>query len=309
MMVLFAYLYCVHANSLKASMHFFVQDNVPAIAGALLSLLFVPFFMSLRQGFIFSSLKYSVSVRQLLPMTYAGMFANLFLPAGTGLDALRLGLLKRNGMEFEEAGSLTVLDRSVTLCCLLLLGSICFAIQVYRSAMLIGLMIPLLSLMLIVALCIVAFFWIAGSNAFETKLKQKAKEKWLFSSLLLFCKHLSTGISQRTKLMKAVCAAMLNQLCILSALAWIAWGIGGIEVATTTFLCAPLVLLLNVIPVSPGNLGWTEVAASGVWALFNSQDGLTVFVIFRILLTVFSSGGFLIWIRNQDIQLGEVGTR
>jgi len=54
-----------------------------------------------------------------------------------------------------------------------------------------------------------------------------------------------------------------------------------------------IVMLLGVIPVTPGNIGWTELLATFGWSTIGSQGGAEIFLSWRITTVICSLlGGF-----------------
>lgn len=57
-----------------------------------------------------------------------------------------------------------------------------------------------------------------------------------------------------------------------------------------------VVLLLGVVPVTPGNLGWTELMASHGWSAVGSSEGAEVFLYWRVITLLCSIPGGLIYL-------------
>lgn len=193
------------------------------------------------------------------------------------------------------------MDRGVTLASLLTLASVSLVVlmSVSKISFDVGVLLMLFLAVPVCVVCAAAFFFRSRGGVFASERGRCGAIAWLNR----FAGYLGLVMKRGGDLGAAFGAAALNQLCILSVLACIAWGIGGANLALTTFLCSPFVLLLNTIPLSPGNVGWTEVMAASVWALFGESDGVVVFVVFRVLLTVFSLGGSVIWLRRKKMCL------
>ncbi|HKN19066.1 MAG TPA: lysylphosphatidylglycerol synthase domain-containing protein, partial [Dissulfurispiraceae bacterium] len=66
-----------------------------------------------------------------------------------------------------------------------------------------------------------------------------------------------------------------------------------------------LVMLLGVIPVTPGNIGWTELLATYGWSAVGSNNGAEIFFYWRVVTLLCSlPGGFFYFFppRNRDIE-------
>jgi len=57
-----------------------------------------------------------------------------------------------------------------------------------------------------------------------------------------------------------------------------------------------MVLLLGVIPVTPGNIGWTELLATFGWSAIGSQSGAEVFLSWRIVTVICSLLGGIFYL-------------
>ena len=63
-----------------------------------------------------------------------------------------------------------------------------------------------------------------------------------------------------------------------------------------------IVLLLGIIPVTPGNIGWTELVASTGWSVVGSAAGGIIFFYWRIVSILFSlPGGLLYLFPGNDV--------
>jgi len=65
-----------------------------------------------------------------------------------------------------------------------------------------------------------------------------------------------------------------------------------------------IVLLFGIIPVTPGNIGWTELVASMGWSVVGSTAGGIIFFYWRIVCIIFSlPGGVLYLLPGNHILL------
>ncbi len=61
-----------------------------------------------------------------------------------------------------------------------------------------------------------------------------------------------------------------------------------------------IVVLVNIIPVTPGNLGWTELIAALCWSAVGSNAGATIFLNWRIVTVMFSLPWGLVFLSMTD---------
>jgi uncharacterized membrane protein YbhN (UPF0104 family) len=57
-----------------------------------------------------------------------------------------------------------------------------------------------------------------------------------------------------------------------------------------------IVMLLGVIPVTPGNIGWTELLATFGWSTIGSRGGAEIFLSWRIITVICSLLGGLFYL-------------
>lgn len=109
------------------------------------------------------------------------MFANLFLPAGTGLDLLRLVLLKEGGVKLDKVGALTLLDRGVTLASLLTLASVSLVVlmSVSKISFDVGVLLMLFLAVPVCVVCAAAFFFRSRGGVFASERGRCGAIAWL----------------------------------------------------------------------------------------------------------------------------------
>jgi uncharacterized protein (TIRG00374 family) len=61
-----------------------------------------------------------------------------------------------------------------------------------------------------------------------------------------------------------------------------------------------IVVLVNVIPVTPGNLGWTELIAAFGWSAVGSNAGAAIFLNWRIVAVICSLPWGLVFLSMSD---------
>jgi uncharacterized membrane protein YbhN (UPF0104 family) len=61
-----------------------------------------------------------------------------------------------------------------------------------------------------------------------------------------------------------------------------------------------IVMLFGIIPVTPGNIGWTELVASVGWSVVGSTAGGIIFFYWRIVNILFSLPGGLFYLLSGN---------
>ncbi len=181
MACLLAYLYYAHSQAMVDAVGFFVTSEWVWLVGALALLAFVPFFYVASAETGFSSFGVCRSHSSIVADDLRCMFANLFLPAGTGLDLLRLVLLKEGGVKLDKVGALTLLDRGVTLASLLTLASVSLVVlmSVSKISFDVGVLLMLFLAVPVCVVCAAAFFFRSRGGVFASERGRCGAIAWL----------------------------------------------------------------------------------------------------------------------------------
>ena len=230
-----------------------------------------------------------VSFRKLLTISYAGAFANLFLPAGLGLDACRLYYLRSEGMIYKDTGKLIIADKIMALLALLLLTMLLLGVGWGFGLMAFN--VPLILLFLGCSTGVAVWLGVFLLDRFSRwssrleHISEKLTVRELIRKLIL---AVNPQCCTNRRIFKALLFAVLGRLSLISGLVILAWPIFGPKGAMITMVCTPIVMLINIAPITPANIGWTEAAAAIIWRLTNSTGGVTIFLMWRITHVLFA---------------------
>jgi glycosyltransferase 2 family protein len=282
-------------------------------AFSLLSWNFLPFFLlsgllfigniillSFRQILLLKPIEIRISVRDMFRCSYGGMFANMFLPAGMGFDVLRV-------VHFRSRSSLSlVLGWIVTDKVIGLLGLLILSLLSVNIVLIFGAAkstyVLVLDLVVIVLLSMVLFL-ILSPKGIAVVLAFLGKTRWLSddSRISSFLESPKRYLAQRGCIMRAILISLSSGLAAIWGVSVLGYALGGMDMALATLLFSPVVMLSAIIPVSPGNLGWTEAVAAAVGYAFGNSGGLTVFLLWRIVTMVFSLGGLPVILSSRRV--------
>lgn len=245
-----------------------------------------------RQVVLLRDLGEHVSLWWAIRITFAGEFANNMLPAGTGTDLVRLfGFRGVGNGTAATYGGVILVDRILGLASLSVLAFCCIPPFILLHPGLgdaVGSLLAGAGVLLVgVALSVLAF-----RLDFVSRFIQQAAGRVIPSGIVsdvfsIFRQYLT----RRDTLMLLGGLATLGHLVGMAVIGCIAYSVTPGMDAFSSFLISPIVFLAASIPVTPGNLGWTESLAESSWALFGLSNGMLIFLVRRFIVTLLSLPG------------------
>ena len=273
----------------------------------------LPFFILSALVFLSSQLLASVRILLLLKMidiplrfaqgfklTMIGNFFNMVIPGMIGGDFIKAFLLFRN----EEASrgrsaGIVAMDRVLGMFALLFIAGVSFFYLTQRyGEVLRAYSIELQVLLIILGVSVGLFMalFILGKNE---RVRQKLRR---FTSMIFrreIFYHMAEGFGAISKnrglfiysLFISLLIQLLSLLGLLIPLNIIHETIPNLIPLTAV---SSVIMILGAIPVTPGNIGWTELIAAIGWSAVGSNTGAEVFFYWRMVI-IFCSlpGAFL----------------
>lgn len=272
----------------------FSADALPWLGAATALSLLSTVICAWRQVVLLRDLGEHVSIWWALQITFAGEFANNVLPAGTGTDLVRLfGFRDAGNGTAATYGGVILVDRILGLASLCMLAFCCIPPFILLHPGLGGAVGSLLTgagvLLGCVALSVLAF-----RLDFISSFIRRAAGRVIPSHIVtdvfgIFRQYLA----RRGTLLLLGGLATLGHLIGMGVIGCIAYSVSPGMGAFSSFLISPFVFLAASIPVTPGNLGWSESLAESSWALFGLSNGMLIFLVRRFIVTLLSLPGSL----------------
>lgn len=235
---------------------------------------------------------------------FAGAFANIFLPAGTGSDLMRLIFFRWMGNQsVEEVGGFVLLDRIVGMLGLAVLVPLClWGMTLLQPAG--GMETPRqISLVALVGLlALLAAIASIRHASFAGFLHRLSGRLWFGATLQMILGAMRSYTESRRRLAYAVLLSMAAHVCAMLGIGAIAWHMDGATAALKGFMLSPMVFLASTIPVTPANLGWTEAVADKLWQAFGLHGGVVLFLTWRTLSMLVSLLGLPTFLRMRRHQ-------
>jgi hypothetical protein len=255
---------------------------------------------SIRLILLLKMINLPLRIVQGFKLTMIGNFFNMVIPGTVGGDIIKaLYLFKNEEDSRGRSSGIIVMDRVLGLLALFLLAgiSIIYLAQRYKgilSSYHNELYIILISIAVVLSLFMGLFFF--GRNE---RIRQKLKNVifTLFRKGIFY--HMAEGFGAISKnrqlLIHSLLISILVQLFSLTGLLIL---LNLIRNAFSEFISlaavSSIVMLLGVVPVTPGNIGWTELIAAVGWSAVGSNTGAEIFFYWRVVI-IFCSliGAFL----------------
>ncbi|OGP71528.1 MAG: hypothetical protein A2Y80_02475 [Deltaproteobacteria bacterium RBG_13_58_19] len=274
------------------------------LAGGAAALVFLAqMIASLRLYILFKSQGLDLSWSLCWQTTLMGLFANNYLPTSIGGDAVRAYyLVKGRTDQVPQIIATMVFDRSLGLAALVLLvlailglttkGSFAFAWKLDS-----GWGYGILTVVLVAAFSSLGLLrWPRlreGIRSFLTRHQVGVLFYQFFNSLLAF-RH-----QGRTALACLGISFITHLLCAL-ALYLISQALGLKTGLLLTMALAPLIFLTGILPLSPGNVGWTEYLGALLWSSQGLSWGGNLWLAYRMVTVLVSLSGLILFLRLKQ---------
>jgi uncharacterized membrane protein YbhN (UPF0104 family) len=226
---------------------------------------------------------------RVIGITWISVFANQFLPASVGGDAIRIYAARRDGERLGSATASVLMDRLIAL----------FALAVLVVGFSLSLR-DVIDLRLVAGLGALCAVGLAGAIALFRVIPSMSawSARWpMLQKLLQIVHYVLRIISHPAAALATVALAIAVHILSLVALLLIAQGVGAIVEPTTFIAVASLLTFVQVIPISIGGWGVREAAAVTLFGLIGIGPGpaLLSSVVLGLSYAVASLPGALIW--------------
>ena len=231
-------------------------------------------------------------------LTMIGYFFNIFIPSGSGGDVVRAAYTVRNCPE-RRAQALTIAfaDRGLGLHALLLLGVSVIFVQpalfnnnpdlkpwllLIAGMLTIGTIAPLLLISkrtngFMMRLC---GRIIGGADAWHDAMKLYRQQPAMISLAYFF----------------SIGSAIFNVL----AIHFMMLAVGSTPTIFESLVIAPLVILANTLPFTPGGIGVAEGASAGLYALVGQAGGANGMLLTRLFIVLHALVGLPFFLFNKS---------
>jgi len=269
-----------------------------------------------RLALLLKIIDLSLSFPYVFKLTMIGSFFNIVIPGTVGGDIVKGAyLFKSEENRRGRSSGIVLMDRVMGFLALLFIGTISIIyLYLLKRETLFPYIIELKWVFLIstTMLMLFALFLLFGKKR-QFRVKVKVIASTLFKKTIFY--HMADAIGSLTKrrrvLAEAFCISLGVQLFGLAGLLILIRFVPANlpDIAALTAVSS-IVLLFSVIPMTPGNIGWTELVASIGWSVVGSSAGGFIFFYWRIVNILFSLPGGLLYLLpgNGNLQRQEAVT-
>lgn len=227
-----------------------------------------------------------------------GYFFNVFIPGGSGGDVVRAAYAVRDCQE-RRAQALTIafVDRGLGLHALLLMGVSLIFIQpaLFSNHTALKPWILLITAMLIIGTIVpLCLIW-ERTNGFMMRLCGRiigGADAWREAMRLYRKQPVMLGIAY----LFSVGSAIFNVL----AIHFMMLAVGSNPTIVESIAVAPLVILANTLPVTPGGIGIAEGASAGLYALVGQAGGANGMLLTRLFIVIHALVGFPFFLNSAS---------
>lgn len=252
------------------------------------------FFSGVRLKSLLKTIDFALSTRSAFGITMVGNFFNTVLPGMIGGDIVKGMYLAKQEPELKGRSSgILIMDRSVGLLALSFTGAAAILYLLFTSSRVSSTYARQLEAVLWLVSAAMVLFALVLFAANNKKIRQKIKDTMLsrFSKGVLF--HMAEGFGKLAKRKKVLFLSFLLSLLIqLLSLFGILTLVDVLHAAhpdTIVILAvSSVVMLIGIVPMTPGNIGWVELVASFGWSAVGSNMGGQIFLFWRIVTTLCS---------------------
>lgn len=272
----------------------FNSNNIPFIIFSGSAFLGAQILAAFRIILLLKTVGFPLRFFQGIKLTMVGNFFNVVIPGMIGGDIVKgFYLFKNEENNRGRSSGIIVMDRILGLIAILLISgiSIVYLLQ-QKNAILNPYLDELyvISLIILSVLVLASVFFIFGRNlSVRKKLKEILTAVFRNSMFYHMAESFGTLAKHRGILLNTVLISLLIQLLSLSGLL-VLGNILSEELPALGLLVAvtSIVIVIGSIPVTPGNIGWTELIASFGWSAIGSNAGAEIFFYWRLVIVFIS---------------------
>lgn len=245
---------------------------------------------------------WDLSFARIFKLTMIGNFFNIVTPGMFGGDIAKGAYLYKNEDERRGRSSgIVVMDRIVGFVAMLFMaaGAICYLYWQKQRFLTPFLLELQWGFGIIVFLLGLFALFIVYAKKQPVRIKAQALASRFFKESALY--HVTQAIGALTKQRRTLCFAFFLSLGFHTI------ALGGLLILVNLvpddspnhidlLAASSIIQLFGIIPVTPGNIGWTELVASIGWSVVGSSAGGFIFFYWRVVNVIFSLPGGLLYL-------------
>lgn len=272
----------------------FRMDNTPPLILSGLFFMIAQVLSTSRLLLLLRAIDFPLRFSKAFKLVMVGNFLNTVIPGMVGGDLVKgYYLVKKEEERRGQSAGIIIMDRVLGLLALIFIAGVSIIYLLWQKN---SILYPyryesyiVLAVIGSVSALFGAFF-VLGRNqqmsekigAFFAAIFRKSIFYYLLEGFGMLAKHYQI-------LMYSFFISILIQMCSLAGLLILGNTVSrGLPGIITLVAVSTLVMLVSVIPMTPGNLGWTELIAAYSWTAVGSNAGATIFLSWRIVTVICS---------------------
>ncbi len=243
---------------------------------------------------------HKIPFKTVLTIIMIGVFYNNFLPGGVGGDLMRIYYLKRKEKVSISSGSaITLFDRLVGMLGLVFVAFFSLWLITQHSdagGELIKNNQLLLTLTIACPVAVVAMLFLLRVPRVYKLIEMILSKLFFGEKMISFMNAFQTVVKNTKVVVISFILCIFGHIFTLICISIIAYTLYGEQAVYATMAVAGVVILTSVVPITPGNIGWTEWLADNFYRAFGMEGGATVFALWRVVMVLFSLIGGIFYL-------------
>lgn len=258
--------------------------------------------ISIRLLILLKIARISISLIGCIKLTFIGNFFNMVVPGTVGGDVVKGYYLATMEKEKKGTGSgVVIVDRVVGLLALLFIGGMSALYLINMAGAKVHFYEYNIRAITAVVILILFVFFISLFFAKDQRVRKKVKDlaqRYLKEG---FFYQMIEGFGALTKKKRYVLFALVLSLSaqILSLAGLLVFADimrSDLDMVVSLMAVSSVILLIGIVPITPGNVGWIELLASLGWSSIGSDRGAEIFLYWRLVTICCSVPGGLIYL-------------
>lgn len=286
----------------ESFLQLFTIKNIPRLFFSGLFFIIAQMLSASRLVLLLKAIQFTVRFFSAFKLVMIGNVFNAVIPGTVGGDFVK-GIILVNKEKTDKGKSLgiIIMDRAMGLIALIFIGggSLIYLLQQHNATLAVHrneMYIALSGIGVTILLSGVSLVF-ARNHRFRKKVKNILSAGLKKSIFYYLIEGFGTLAKNRSVLVGAFLISILIQLFSLVGILMLSSIVPGASQGSVTLLAVfSIIILLSVVPVTPGNIGWTELIASFGLSVVGSNAGAEIFIYWRIVTVFCSLPGVLFYL-------------
>jgi len=279
----------------------FKISNLPLILLSAVIYFIVQILLTERLVLLLKTVNFPLRFFKGFKLVMIGNFFNIVIPGMVGGDLVKgYYLLRSEENKKGQSAGIVIMDRICGLLALVFIGAVSFIYLLEQNNAVLYPYRYELYIVLLVIGSLFGWFFIFGRNQrFRLKMRELFTAIFRKSFFYYVIEGFGALLKNRPILIYSFLISILIQLLSLAGLLILGNIVSeALPDAITRTAVSSIVILFGIIPVTPGNMGWTELIASFGWSAFGSNAGAEIFFYWRIVTVFCSLPGIVLYLIN-----------